>query len=635
MYNSRTLTALYYTVLGFLIIFSFFTFSEQFYPLLNSDMAVNILMTPGFNIPGDLYFWGQDRGGSLIPMLAHILCSTYFFPPILAVSVVHFFILIAGFSALATLFKDRTLKLALALVWFFPCWHFLDHVLLLFGIQMSMLAISIYFLNRISRAQRIRFNLLWLSMACLSFIAAVWVSDLAILSLPAYLLGITFIHRKTLSWSFFGSFFKEKRNLLQLAVPMIWFVIGTGFILYAKSKAVKIESYNHGILNNFGEIAMTIRIMTSTLWQVLKFASENVIESIYVWAILIGTPWIIILSKKKKDPSQTFTQQRWLVFFLLNGIVALFFVVLSHWVFINGVGRRYFTIVYISIGIFFLLFLQANGSRNRSLRLMVLFVMILIGTFSSFSKFYFPKRIPPRTEVLSELKTLGNIGIIAEYWNAYLSASPDPNRIKATPHDKDYVRNQYLAQEVFRQPSIYLIKDCWLNSFPDTIQQFGHILTKKGDAFHLADCNLCRYIPLLLHEEFTWKEMKYQGTIDKDAEARNGQSVRIGPGFDKSKHFVYGPFISLAPGKVVVKFRIKSSENLSTGVLAILDVSTDYGKTVLAKQTILSCDFGRPNAFQEFEIPLDITRKIDGTEFRILYLGTANLTFDRVVVQGI
>ena len=129
--------------------------------------------------------------------------------------------------------------------------------------------------------------------------------------------------------------------------------------------------------------------------------------------------------------------------------------------------------------------------------------------------------------------------------------------------------------------------------------------------------------------------MKYQGIVDKDEDARNGQSVRTGPGFDKSKHFIYGPFISLSPGKVVVRFRLKAGENLSTGKLAFLDVSADYGKTILGSRTLQCADFGRVNAFQEFEVPIELTKRYDGIEFRILYLGDADLSFDRVVVKGI
>ena len=169
-------------------------------------MAVNILMTPGFTIPGDLYSWGKDYGGSLIPMLAQVLCSTYHFPPVLAVSVVHYFILIAGFSALSTLFKDHYLKLALAFIWFLPSWHQVGQVTSLFGIQMSMLAISVYSTNMISSALSLKVRLLWISLACLSFITAVWVSDLAVISSLAFIIAITFHIRKSINRSWASCF---------------------------------------------------------------------------------------------------------------------------------------------------------------------------------------------------------------------------------------------------------------------------------------------------------------------------------------------------------------------------------------------------------------------------------------------
>jgi hypothetical protein len=33
----------------------------------------------------------------------------------------------------------------------------------------------------------------------------------------------------------------------------------------------------------------------------------------------------------------------------------------------------------------------------------------------------------------------------------------------------------------------------WLESFPDTLEQFGRVLVKKGDSFKLADCVINRY----------------------------------------------------------------------------------------------------------------------------------------------
>ena len=635
MYHSRPSSALYYyLILGVLIIFPFFNFSAQFYPLLNSDMAVNILMTPGFTIPGDLYFWGQDHGGSLVPMIAQVLCVTYHFPPILAVSLVQYLILIAGFFALATLLKERSLRIALALIWFFPAWHFLDHVLSLFGLQMSLIAVSIYFLNRLAQAFTMRARAVWLTVACFTFFLAAWVSDLAVFSILALIIGFAIFRRETISRLFTRDFFKDIRRLLLPGITLLWLILGTACILYAKSRAVRVELYHHNFLNSFWELITALKIIFRGLFQVLTFASGNMPESIYTWSILIGVPWIFFLTKRKKDPVHPFTQQRWLVFFFINGIVTLILLVISHWVFINGMNSKYFTIVYISFWVALLLYIQAHGSRNRALRLVLLFIIIVSGAFSSFYKFYIPGRIPPRAEELDEINSLGYAGLIADYKNAYVLAAPDPNHIKATPYENDHVRNMYTATEVFKQPHIYLVKDVLKSSFPDTLNQFGHILVRKGKMFHLAGYSLCQYSPLVLNEEFTWAEMKYQGIVCHDRDARNGQSVRPGPGFDKSKHFVFGPFISLSAGRVVVRFRMKASENLSTGRLAFLDISADYGKTILGSRMILPADFGRINAYQDFDVPLELTKRYDGIEFRILYLGKADLSFDRVVVRG-
>ena len=119
--------------------------------------------------------------------------------------------------------------------------------------------------------------------------------------------------------------------------------------------------------------------------------------------------------------------------------------------------------------------------------------MVLTGAISSVYKFYYPKHVPSRIKVLSEFQSLGNIGLISEYWNSYLSATPDPVSIKATPHDKDYVRNFQLAEEVFHQPRIFIIKDMWMDSFPDTIHQFGRTLVRKGDKIYIGQCWINQY----------------------------------------------------------------------------------------------------------------------------------------------
>ena len=634
MINPKTSATFYTLILGLLILFSFLTFSEQYYPLLNPDMALNVMMTPGYTMPGDLYNWGQHHNGSLIPMLAHLLCIIYFFPPLLAVSVIHFLILIAGYWALSRLFKDRSLKLALALVWFFPSWHFLDHVLLAYGVQMSFIAFCIYFINRAFASYSSRLNLLWLSLASFSFIASVWISDLAVLALVPFSIGMAITDRDLYSGIYKAVAFKDRQKTIHLAVTTVLLVIGTLAILYARRRSVSIERIGTQILSSPWEINATIKKTAGTLAGLLTFRSGNILESIYLWSVVSGIPFILFLTRKKNDALLPFTQQRWLVFFLLNGIMALITVGLSHYIFSSGSVRHYFSIIYVSFWIALLLFLQRNGSPQRQLRTSILFIIIVVGSLSSFIGFYIPERIEPKAERISGIRTLGNCGIIASYPVAYLAAVTDPGRIKTTPHDSELIRNSYMTEEVFRQPKVYLAKDGWLAGFPDTIRQFGHLLMKEGREFQMGGYSLCRYIPQVYHRELVWKEMQYRGKVEYDADAWTGQSVKIDPGFDHSKHFIYGPFIKLAPGKLVVKFRLKSPDNLSTDKAAFLDVSADFGKTILGSKTIQFCDFERANAFQEFEVPIELNRTFDGMEFRVLYLGAGELSFDRVTIQG-
>ena len=196
------------------------------------------------------------------------------------------------------------------------------------------------------------------------------------------------------------------------------------------------------------------------------------------------------------------------------------------------------------------------------------------------------------------------------------------------------VRNQELAREVFRQPRIYVVRDGWMDTFPDQLFQFHHRILKRGVEVRLGDCYICWYEPELLYVPFSWREMKHQGEVVDDSLASGKKAVKIGAGFDPKRHFVYGPYIKLDPGMISVVFRLKASDCLSTDKLADIDITANNGQKTLASRTLRPCDFERADYYQEFEIPLELDRTYYNLEFRILYLGHAELWFDRVYVKG-
>ena len=129
---------------------SFFFFSSLFYPLLNSDNAVTVLMIHDFNLPNDFYFWGQDRMGSLIPFLAQFFYKVFHLSALTSESITHYFILLTGFLAFASFLKNPWYKIIFCIIWFFPPIHMIDVTQFAFGIHYSLIAIACFLLHQIN-----------------------------------------------------------------------------------------------------------------------------------------------------------------------------------------------------------------------------------------------------------------------------------------------------------------------------------------------------------------------------------------------------------------------------------------------------------------------------------------------------
>ncbi len=633
MSNSGTRNILYHSILWLIILLSFFHFSERFYPLLNSDMSVGILMTPGFTIPGDLYLWGQDHGGCLVPMLANLLVISYHFPPVLAVSIIHYILLIAGFFAVSTLFKCYSSRLLLALIWFLPFWHLTGQLTTITGIQISLLCIGIYFLNHSLTASALYTRLLWLSVACLVFITSVWVADLAAFSLLLILIMTIWRLYPLFRKGHFSVFIQQKEVKYRILLTTAWVLAGVAFIIYAKHRAAIMEDHP-SFLNSPAEILGTFKMLAFTITEIFLFRSGNFLESLFCWFLLGGIPWLLMISRKRRHLLPFLRKNRWLLFFAMNGILTFVILIFFNQMFTHDSKGAWFSMVCLSWGIAFLLYIEGTGSGKRSLRTLLLFLIIIPGSVSALTPFYFPHKVPAKMDLVSEFDRLGNVGIISAYDYAYLLASSNPKNIHATPHDSAWVRNPQLVEAVFKQPKIYIISNQWLSTFPDTLRQFGQILLKKGKSFEIAGLDACRYERYIYSAVFTTAEMKFQGSLLDDPEAQSGKAVRIGKDFDRSKHFIFGPFIPLNQGKIKVEYRLKATDNLSTEKAAVLEISAEYGKKILATRTIRWSDFQRIRHFETFDIIVEIPEDYKGVEFRIMYLGGHELWFDQVKMTG-
>lgn len=479
----------FFTILAVWIV-SFFLYSSLFYPLLNSDNAVTILMVHYFKLPGDLYFWGQDRLGSLIPLLGQIPNKIFGLSPIVSESIVHYAILLAGFLAFSTFIKSNFYKVVFAIIWFFPPMRLIDVTQFAFGIHYSLIGIICYLINKVTDENKALTNIryyTYLSVATILMIVTVWVSDMAIVS--AVLLIFL-----TLLLIFKNKGGGNKRNKIAFPFFIVSGVIA-GFLFIQSAKSVTGIKNTYSALGDPEMIKKSFEIFLKSVTEFLTFSSDEPITDIYTYLVLILIGSILLSLKFFKPTSQT---KKWLIYFLIESILLFVIIMVSKWTFLNSVPRRYFTCTYITLSFSVILLLdnlELNKSKSLYFRIIALITVLVGGSGTIYNiKYFAPSSLTPMSTVLSDFEKLGNIGVISEYWNSYVTSCINPDLIKATPHDQTYaVRNYKIVEEVFQQPNIYIIRDMWMDSFPDSLKQFDRLLLKAGEEKKLGDCFVCRY----------------------------------------------------------------------------------------------------------------------------------------------
>lgn len=468
---------------------SFFYYSSLFYPVLNSDNAVTILMIHSFNLPNDLYFWGQDRMGSLIPLIGQIPFKLFNFSALVSEAITHYLILLLGFLAFSSLLKSYFYKIIFAIIWFFPPMRLIDVTQLAFGIYYSLIAISIYLFNLSDKENIQKKPLLYhfiLLLITLILIVSIWVSDMALMSVFLLLVIQLFYYLR-----------KYKLTKLAFKNPKLYYaltgiLIGYIFIHYVKS--ISSGKQDYATFSDVNSILQSINIFYNTIADIFLFKANEPFTSIYAYMVTIIIGFSLVALRKIKINESA---NKWIVFFLSDAIVVFVIIIISQWTFLNNVPRRYFTCTYIAFSLFLLLLfdnLVLKKKHNYFFKIFIFLTVFIGGAGTIYNlKYIWPKTLKPKVEIVDEFKKLGKIGIISEYWNSYIISCPNPDLIIATPNEQSSVRNIKITNEVFKQKDLYIIKDMWLESFPDTLKQFEHILLKDGDPFNIGDCNVCKY----------------------------------------------------------------------------------------------------------------------------------------------
>lgn len=614
---------LFYLLISTIIISSFFLFSSSFYPLVNSDMAINVLIADSFSLPHDVYWWGQDRLGSFIPLISQPFIKLGM-SPLLAVSICNYLVITLGFIGFSKLFKRKETIILFALVWFFPYQRFIDLNVFPLGLSYGLLGFSILFLRRIDlKASFVknRKNLLNIVAIALIWFSAVWVSDLMYITLLT--LGIT-----CSLYFFFNKEFTENKK----PIILTYVIIMVSIILVIS----KLKTYATGVsqkfasINTFSEIKEAFNMVIGGIHHLLDFR-ESFFVCAGAWVILFASILAIVLSIKHIRSILTF-KNFWLNFFLADFLGVMIVIFLSHWVYLNQMGYWYFVAPYISG----LLFILLTIDKSTILQSKAVFIGILVGALvisvSPITKIYSQLgEYRSTASYARELNKLGEIGLIGDFWEAYKLSIANPRQVKGTAHQDSDLKNNYeRIHDVILQPKVFVSKEMWLESFPDTLNQFGYVLVKKGEPFFLAGSNLCEY-KVFLWDEKTDFELNINNLTQSGGVVNNDGTVTFKSGDKRTSHSIYGPKYSLGIGKHTIEFYLSGLDVKNLQKELIADISYNFGQDIIIEKPLNKSNYNAEKGCFSFTFYVD--RPILHTEFRILEMKSMDYTFHKIVVN--
>jgi hypothetical protein len=270
-------------------------------------------MITNFKLPNDIYFWGQDRMGSLIPLLAQFFYKIFDFKEILAESITHYLLLLLGFLSFASFLTSKWYKLIFAIIWFFPPMHLIDVTQFAFGIHYCLIGMACY-LIKTNYSDRFKENIvmshfLYLLITLL-LIAAVWVSDMAIISVTLLICVQVFYY------------FKNNGTLKNVFLSNGFYYIlggvflGYSFISYAKSHSVVHNNYSS--LGDLNVIWQTLKIFLESVIDLLLFKYNEPFTSIYAYLVILILCLSVFAFFKLKMNAE---RKKWFMFFALDAVI--------------------------------------------------------------------------------------------------------------------------------------------------------------------------------------------------------------------------------------------------------------------------------------------------------------------------
>ncbi|OYU96011.1 MAG: hypothetical protein CFE21_06260 [Bacteroidetes bacterium B1(2017)] len=439
---------------------SFYFYGPINYYFFNSDQAIHVLMLNNFEWPADAYYWGQNRLGSFLPILALPFYKLFHAHPLWILGILNYTFLLVSFWILQKYIKSLWGNLVLLAILFFP--HPSYYYILLIGhpyaAQIFCLSLSIHFFILFTNAFLESFTnptsreySYGVSFIAFSFLS-IWINEL---SAMVYLGFFLFLYPLVIgSDRFFNYLLKERKSLLKLWVYAIGsLVLGVLFIVYTKAYAYSDPSYGRIFITTLSTIIEQGGYLGNQLLNIVLLRNHHsIFQCVFYFSFTIS----VVLILKKKGTDVLFKT-------LLISSILLFFV---YWNYRSHFDVKYYIPIYVAAFAWIAYHLNSFSQVKQG----VLFLAIAIPLFLSNTDYISITRSDKSTLGMYDQANLIPAGVAyGEYWDVYRLSGATAGRIQGVSNNDWDFRNRHKLDSL-------KMFDRWFfysKNLPDSLKQIG------------------------------------------------------------------------------------------------------------------------------------------------------------------
>lgn len=477
--------------LAVLTVLSALRYGAYFYPYLNSDMAMHVLMARDFDFDHSIWYWGQTRLGSLLPYLASFLWDLGL-NPLKSVTVVQYGMVAGCVVLFGLIVRNVWATLLFALLFLFPSpadvylivpgQPYLPHLMLTLA--------GVFTLQWFDGRKPLIDTFLILVFWSIGSVA-IWVSDMALVTVPIILV-----------WRLIGEFGLDHRKWVGSFAG--WTSVLGPVGLYAlakvlKRKAIDWSGYTGSGLASPHEFLEGLA-SASERWESSYLSFDSVFTHWSARSALVMCAFGVVLfiqglisDRTGRSDLRTTRTLPFLFFFLGTALAGVSFA--SAWAAASGYDERYFSLPMLLLEAGLISFFRFPIQRWKQVGISIFVLLTTVFNVSAFAE-HWADATKFRVEKPGKIRLnmMRHSSILGDYWFCYVMAAYNSNEIIPMAFDDQFYRNGHQVDAAFLSDSIFVCTDPAHPALPDTLMQHGRTLVRTTEpAFVIGNTTLGRY----------------------------------------------------------------------------------------------------------------------------------------------